>query len=121
VCLDCAPSHFAVMLDPDACKEQRPPRFYRPSLHVSSLDPETPSCACESSGRVARAWIPRPKPALISGSVPAPVYFHNPWYTSWGGFKSDDCTRQALEPLLNMYGADLVYNGELNLSPNFKP
>ncbi len=43
----------------------------------------------------------------------APVYFHNPWYTTWGGFKGDDCSRQALEPLLNMYGADLVFNGEL--------
>ena len=55
-----------------------------------------------------------------SGAVPAPVYFHNPWYTTWGGFKTDDCTRQALEPLLNMYGADLVYNGELSLNRAFK-
>ncbi len=59
---------------------------------------------------------PMTEPAHDSGSVPAPVYFHNPWYTSWGGFKSDDCTRQALEPLLNMYGADLVYNGEFILT-----
>ncbi len=40
------------------------------------------------------------------------VFFHNPWYTTWSGFKTDDCTRQALEPLLNMYEADLVYNGK---------
>ena len=38
--------------------------------------------------------------------------FHNPWYTTWGGFKTEDCTRQAMEPLFKQYGVDLVYNGE---------
>jgi hypothetical protein len=40
------------------------------------------------------------------------AFFHNPWYTSWDSFKHDDCTRQALEPLMNMYQADLVFNGK---------
>ena len=48
----------------------------------------------------------------LLGLLLCAVYFHNPWYTTWSGFKTDDCTRQALEPLLSMYGADLVYNGE---------
>jgi hypothetical protein len=39
------------------------------------------------------------------------VIFHNPWYTTWGGFKTEDCTRQAMEPLFKQYEVDLVYNG----------
>lgn len=39
------------------------------------------------------------------------AFFHNPWYTTFSGFKTDDCTRQALEPLLKMANVDLVYNG----------
>ncbi len=37
--------------------------------------------------------------------------FHNPWYTTWGGFKTEDCTRQAMEPLFKQYGVDFAYNG----------
>jgi len=77
--------------------------------------------SCSTTGRmpfrlpVCSCMVPITKPALNGGSVRPAVYFHNPWYTTWGGFKTDDCTRQALEPLLNMYGADLVYNGELHV------
>lgn len=28
---------------------------------------------------------------------------HNSWYTTFADFKSDDCTRQALEPLLKVH------------------
>ena len=44
------------------------------------------------------------------------VIFHNPWYTTWGGFKTEDCTRQAMEPLFKQYEVDLVYNGAQSLS-----
>ena len=43
------------------------------------------------------------------------VYFHNPWYTSYDGFKTDDCPRQALEPLLKQFNVDLFFNGEVPL------
>jgi predicted phosphodiesterase len=49
------------------------------------------------------------------------VIFHNPWYTTWGGFKTEDCTRQAMEPLFKQYEVDLVYNGHIHAYERSNP
>ena len=100
---------------PPNCPREPPIVFdHRPRSSLTPTPSQLHLCPC---------MILVTKSALDKGSVPPAVYFHNPWYTTWGGFKTDDCTRQALEPLLNMYGADLVYNGALkpnvlNPTPN---
>lgn len=49
------------------------------------------------------------------------VYFHNPWYTTWGGFKTDDCVRQALEPILKEANVDLFYTGHIHAYERSNP
>lgn len=105
-------------------------------VHVIVLSPYEPYCGgslpCKlfqptlnvlPSGNSAQyEWLARDITKINRKKTPWVIaFFHNPWYTTFSGFKTDDCTRQALEPLLKSANVDLVFNGHIHAYERSNP